>query len=97
MKQTINLSSFRDAFHRMGRGDTFSAEGLKILFDWLEELDPDYELDVIGICCDFYEADEDTIRCECRIPDDEDVMDYLEGETCVIGTTRSGSIVYQAF
>ena len=54
MKQTINLYDFMDAFSRMDR-DYYSYEGYKALFDWYEELDPDFELDVIGICCDWTE------------------------------------------
>jgi hypothetical protein len=56
MKQTIdNASQFRDAFRAMGRADNFSYEGMELLFDHLEEIDPDMELDVIAICCDYSE------------------------------------------
>jgi len=43
-----------DAFRKMDR-DYYSYEGYQALFDWYEELDPDYELDVIAICCDWTE------------------------------------------
>ena len=63
MKTTIDLYDFRDAFHRMGRADQFSHEGLHILFDYLEEMERDIgeemELDVIALCCDY---SEDTIE-----------------------------------
>jgi hypothetical protein len=53
MKQTINhASQFRDAFRAAGRQDQFSYEALGLLFDYLEDVHPDYELDVIGLCCD---------------------------------------------
>ena len=39
MKQTITLHTFRDAFYKMGRKDNFSWEGLKILFDYIEEVE----------------------------------------------------------
>ena len=61
MKQTINLSKFRSAFHDMGRSEHFSYEGLEILFDYLNECDEDMELDVIDICCEFEESDHDYI------------------------------------
>jgi hypothetical protein len=54
MKQTINQHDFMDAFRRMDR-DYYSYEAYQALFDWYEELDPDFELDVIGICCDWTE------------------------------------------
>ena len=37
MKQTINFSQFVDAFNKMGRGEQFSYEGLKRIFEWIEE------------------------------------------------------------
>jgi len=54
MKQTVNLYDFMDAFRKMDR-DYYSYEGYQALFDWYEELDPDFELDVIAICCDWTE------------------------------------------
>jgi len=60
MKTTVNVYDFRDAFYRMGRGDQFSYEGLRVLFDYLEEIElggtEEMELDVIGLCCDFAES-----------------------------------------
>jgi hypothetical protein len=55
MIQTINVSDFRDAFRAYGRREQFSYEGLGALFEYLEESDPDYELDVIALCCDYSE------------------------------------------
>jgi len=54
MKQTINLYDFVDAFRKMDR-DFYSYEGYQALFEWYEELDPEFELDVIAICCDWTE------------------------------------------
>jgi hypothetical protein len=55
----VNFSRFADRFHSMGRGDQFSYAGLRVLFDYLEEIadcSPEpIELDVIAICCDFTE------------------------------------------
>lgn len=58
MKRTINSASeFADQFQAYGRGDDFSYEALEALYEWYEELDPDMELDVIAICCDWCEYD----------------------------------------
>ena len=54
MKQTISLYDFMDAFQQMDR-DYYSYEGYQALFGWYEELDPDMELDVVAICCDWTE------------------------------------------
>ena len=52
---------FRQAFKQMGRENQFSYEGLKTLFEMLEDYehgsDQEIELDVIALCCDFTEYD----------------------------------------
>ncbi len=61
MYQTINVYEFTEAFKKMGRQDHFSYEGLKALYDFLEQMAEDSgnekgcELDVIGLCCEFAE------------------------------------------
>ena len=60
MKTTVNFSQFHDAFVA-ARPDNFSYDGLKALFEWIEDLDDqcgtDTELDVIALCCEFSEYD----------------------------------------
>ena len=64
--QTINsASAFRQAFYAYERQDQFSYTALSEIFDYLNDMGDDVELDVIGICCDF---------AECTI--DEFVRDY---------------------
>ena len=103
-----NASQFRDEFRQCGRGDQFSYEALGLLFDYLEEVDPDYSLDVVAICCEYSEeSPEDIARnysidvSECD-PENEDdlstvVLEYLHDSTSVIGVTSTGSIVYAQF
>ena len=54
-----NVYQFREAFRIAGRGDQFSYEGLEVLFDYLDNLSEDIgepiELDVVAMCCDYYE------------------------------------------
>ena len=85
MKQTVYLGDFRDAFKSMGRENQFSYEGLGILYDYLEDVDPDSELDVIGLCCDFSEMDEQEVRDTYNIDDDVEVDDFLNDNTMVCG------------
>jgi hypothetical protein len=56
MKITVTEHIFREAF-RQQRPTHFSYEALGELFHYLDQYDqePDIELDVIGICCDFVE------------------------------------------
>jgi hypothetical protein len=41
MKTTISIYDFRDAFHQCGRGEQFSYDGLRVLFEALEEYEDD--------------------------------------------------------
>ena len=60
MKQTVNIYDFQRAFKTYDR-DNFSYDGLKALFEYLEEYEDDtgeeLELDVIALCCDYTEYD----------------------------------------
>jgi hypothetical protein len=62
MKTTVSKSDFIRAFEladRAGVGNNFSYEALGLLFDYFEQYEEDIgeeiELDVIAICCEFYE------------------------------------------
>jgi hypothetical protein len=60
MKRTVNTYDFEKAFRDFDR-DNFSYEGLKALFEYLEEYEDstgeELELDVIGLCCEYAEYD----------------------------------------
>ena len=106
-----HASQFRDQFNRCGRGDQFSYEGLGLLFDYLEEMDPQYDLDVIALCCEYAEALPADIARDYSIdlngadPEDGDYEEqclkivtlHLNAEGAYIGTTASGSIIYKQF
>lgn len=95
MKMTLTVSQFRDEFRRAGRADQFSYEALGLIFDYFENLEPDYDLDVIEICCEFAEATPDEITQNNSL--DTDPLEFLEDNTSVVGVTPSGTIVYQQF
>ena len=103
MKTTLSVYDFRDAFIRAGRKDQFSYEALGLIYDYLEEIDSDYDLDVIGLCCELSEETPEEIARNYSIELEDDgnelnnVLDYLHDETTVIGTTSAGSIVYVQF
>ena len=109
--QSINsVYQFRESFRLAGRMDQFSYEGLEVLFDYLENLSEDtgesIELDVIALCCDYYESSIqeliDNYNIDVADADgDEDsiievVREYLEDNTSVCGQVESG-FVYAAF
>ena len=100
MKQTLNAYDFERAFVTAGRKDQFSYDGLKALFEYLEDFEEDFgeeiELDVIALCCDYSEYDS-ALECvrDCGygfdVPEDLDedeqeeaALDYLRDCTSVI-------------
>lgn len=106
-----NVHQFREAFRLAGRMDQFSYEGLEVLFDYLEELSEDtgeaIELDVIALCCEYYESSIEELIDNYNIDmsevdkDDPDsiievVRGYLENNTSVCGEVDDG-FVYAAF
>jgi len=60
MKQSVNMYDFERAFKNFER-DNFSYDGLKALFEYLEEygdgMGEEVELDVIALCCEYMEYD----------------------------------------
>ena len=106
MKQMITKSGFRDAFRNMGRADQFTYDALGMMFDYFDDIDPDYELDVIGICCDYSELSPDEIIDQYGVDiddgaDDDDrlyaVKRFLQDNTSVIGQSNDGYIVFAQF
>ena len=83
MKQTIDLYHFRDAIQFM-RPNNFSYDGLRVLFEHLEELEncsgEEIELDVIAICCEYTEAN----ISEALERYDLKSLDELEDNTMVL-------------
>jgi hypothetical protein len=111
MKTTVSKYDFERAFVDAGRKDQFSHEGLAVLFDYLEELEAntgqELELDVIALCCDYYESSTEEIVENYRIdvseadPEDERtyrdiVREYLMDQGALCGETATG-FVYSAF
>ena len=82
MKQTINSYEFIDAFCAHGRQTQFSYDGLRALFEYLEEMEDgmgeEMELDVIALCCDYAEfasAKEAALEYGMPAEEDEDEQD----------------------
>jgi len=106
MKQTVNLESFMQEFHAYNRYDQFGYEALKALFEYCEDVNPNMELDVIALCCEYacetwqgvasdYDIDVDGVT-----DDDEGkeiVRDWLNEHTSIIGETDTGFVYCSAF
>lgn len=120
MYQTINFSQFVDAFVSMGRQYNFAThaenndlvgwyDGLRVLFDYLEEIhdaDEPYELDVVGLCRSFSHdtgleiANSYGMACindrdMTRDEIEDAVRDYLNDTGMLIGETEYGFVYRQ--
>ena len=80
-----------------------NVEELQALFEMLEEINPDMELDPIAICCDFteYGSLEEWKQDYGYTPydedeDDEDALQYLRDQTLVL-ELANGGLVIQAY
>lgn len=108
MKTTVNKYDFRRAFLDI-RPDQFSLAALDVLFEYFEQYEQDteqeIELDVIAICCDFQECSIEEIAADYGIEitgldDDEQqekVEEFLRENTCLVGESHIGHLVYQSF
>ena len=104
MYTTINEFEFRDAFVNMGRKEQFSYEALNALFEYHEEVeqncDTQWELDVIGICCEWSEYDtvaelRENYSQVLDDVEDEDILEAVQRETTVLAV-RSPTSLQQA-
>lgn len=58
-------------FNRYNRSENFTPEGIRVLFDYLEEISEgsgeDIKLDIIGLCCEYSEDSFEDIAANYRI------------------------------
>lgn len=101
MIQTISVNDFINAFDRADRSANFSTAGLTAIFDLLEEVSPDAELDPIAVCCDFSEyKDLEELKQDYAydedLEEDDEILNYYREETIVI-ELGNGGLVIQAY
>ena len=90
MKETVTVFRFRDAFKKSDTyKNNFSYEGLHALFEYIEQVEDDigeeFELDVVGICCDYTEYDSlEDFNADYSSDDKVYTMDDIRDETVVI-------------
>ena len=100
MKDTITEYQFTDWFQEH-RPNNFTYDGTKALFNYLEQLEEDcdmeIEFDPIAFCCEYNEYDN---LKECLKAYDNlkiETIDDLRDYTTVIEVEGSDSIIIQAF
>jgi len=99
MIQTINEYEFKDAFHKMDRGNQFSYECLDALYCYLEQLEDDtgeqIELDVIALCCTYSQYD-NILEASSEYEGFNTVEDFEE-RTTVIKIPNSNKLIIENF
>jgi len=84
MIDTVTETMFIDTFKKV-RPDNFSYDGLKVLFEHLEEyedsIDRQIEFDVIAICCDYSEYETEKELLENY---DYETIEEIEEQTEII-------------
>lgn len=103
MYQSINFSSFCEAFRSLDRQDQFSYDAKRALFDYLEDVEEStgqlIELDVIALCCEYTESTFAEIRQDYSLGDmpDDDVAEWIcEHSPAYVGLVDS-RIVFAQF
>jgi hypothetical protein len=92
---TVTESMFHDAFRDYNRLDNFSYQGRSALYDYLtsaESNEFEIELDVIALCCEYYEDSIKNVLKEYNLESIED----LENETQVIWHDNE-NVLYLAY
>lgn len=88
MIKTLTFSAFADEFEKSGRKHSFSNLGKRLLFDYLEKIDPDYNLDVVELDCEYTEYYIDDLLEEYGVDDEEDLTEVIivarEGNTVIV-------------
>lgn len=107
MKTLVTWYSFADAFKACGRESQFSRPALMALFDYLEELEAscgmEFQLDVVGLCCDFAEYDSaleaaTAFGFQVGIDDKAEApLEWLQNRTSVIPIAGQSGVVIHNF
>ena len=96
MKQVITESTFIQAFSNYNREDNFSREGLITLYNYLEEIYQNYELDVIDLCCTYAEYS-GLEEFQQYYGEDYETLDDIKDKTTVIEIKGTEGFIIEVF
>ena len=98
MKQSVNMYQFERAFNNMDRGEQFSYDGLKALYEYLEEYEEDtgeeINLDVIALCCEYAEYDS-LEEFQANYGEEYESIEDISDETSLIPIDDNSFIIQQ--
>ena len=58
VKNYISFGEFKEQFKRLNRLNRYSRDWLKAIYEYLQDLEFEVDLDVIAICCQFGEYED---------------------------------------
>ena len=85
-------SDLRREFQDYNRGNSFTEEGFDALFDLLNEFGEDFELDVIGVDCDFSEDSLENVLNNYSLESFEELSDNT-----IAVLLDNGNVLYQNY
>ena len=104
--KTFDLQDFKNEFEAYNRKDHFTPEALEIIFDYLNQDDYTFQMDVICFCCEFVEMSCAAVHeaYDVGFYDDETddniwidaARDYIEDNTSLVGeyTDNDGTVSF---
>jgi len=100
MKQTVNFELFCDLFAKGDRYYQFSYAGKRVLYEYLtdleDEIGEEFELDIVGLCCDYAEY-ENLAEFTADYGADCDNIDAIADETTVICIPDTDRFIIRVF
>jgi hypothetical protein len=95
----IDIYAFCDEFANAGMLGRFTDTAMDIIFEFLESRTDDYELDVLGLCCDIREEHVDAVADMleldyCAGVSVDQVTAALSKHTTVLGTTEDTVVFF---
>ena len=98
MKQSVNMYQLERAFKNMDRGEQFSYDGLKALYEYLvsyeEDTGEEINLDVIALCCEYAEYDS-LKEFQANYGEKYESMEAISDETALIPIDDNSFIIQQ--
>jgi hypothetical protein len=80
----LSFSDFYDEFSRSGRINSWSYDSLIALYDYIENIGSDYELDVIELDCAYRWVNIDDAKWDCMHGYiDADTLNEMTWEECI--------------
>lgn len=96
LKVTVNENMFVRMFDEWDRSENFSIAGRRALFDWFNQIEEEFELDIIAICCNFSEY-KDMEEFRADYGDGYSTLEDVANETLVIPIPGGESFIIRVF